>query len=689
MLPGSAPSSALPDVPDLLRFAEALAPGAARLKSVRELHAWLVSLDPSARPEARAAQLIVGVRWLRGRGAVPVREAGRLDEPSPTRRLRLLLEVLALVPWFRMRLAELIASVLAGSSALGLLEVGLPNTRGVGAETADRLARRFLPSVDEAQDLGALLGHLFPHERDAAWLASLPAELVAQVAALLPTGALAASVADCVRLCATRISALGLTADLRARATPGPIGDSAFFRLPRACDALLAAPASDEAAAQVRTLMAACRREKKAVYDHLEDFGVSVDVVYRLEVIACNLDRLETLVPLLAGGELAGAHALLVTLVRTRSRDHSLRDIFSSNARLLARKVIERAGQTGEHYITRTRKEWLGMLASAGGGGVLTTGTIYFKYLVAWGHLPLFVEGLASSTNYALSFLAMQLFGMTLATKQPSMTAAALAGALKQPGATDAERLEPLVTVIARICRSQLAAAIGNLGLVIPASLLFDLVYRQRTGHSFFDAHAAEHTVESLHPLHSGTVPFAALTGVLLWLSSLGAGWLENWIAYRRLPEAIAQHRLGRVLGRGTMRWLAIRLKRGISGIGGNVSLGVLLGMVPVFGKFLGLPLEVRHVTLSTGSLALAASSMGAHEALQHGLAGAAVGILIIGTLNFGVSFACALAVALRAREVQHAGARLFAAVARRFLRSPVEFFFAPAYEAAAPPEQH
>ena len=42
---------------------------------------------------------------------------------------------------------------------------------------------------------------------------------------------------------------------------------------------------------------------------------------------------------------------------------------------------------------------------------------------------------------------------------------------------------------------------------------------------------------------------FAAFTGVLLWLSSIGAGWLENWAVYRRLPEAIAEHRIKRIIG--------------------------------------------------------------------------------------------------------------------------------------------
>src|SRR6185295_6040783 len=107
-------------------------------------------------------------------------------------------------------------------------------------------------------------------------------------------------------------------------------------------------------------------------------------------------------------------------------RDRKLSDIARGNLHLLARKIIERAGHTGEHYITTTRVEYVKMLLSAGGGGVLTTGMAALKYFVAWGHYEPFVEGVLSSTDYAVRFIVMQLLGFTLATKQPSMTAAAL-----------------------------------------------------------------------------------------------------------------------------------------------------------------------------------------------------------------------------------------------------------------------
>jgi site-specific recombinase len=98
-----------------------------------------------------------------------------------------------------------------------------------------------------------------------------------------------------------------------------------------------------------------------------------------------------------------------------------------------------------------------------------------------------------------------------------------------------------------------------------------------------------------------------------------------------------------------------------------------------VFAKFFGLPLDVRHITLSTGSLTLAMSSIGVEGAGTQALVMASIGIAIIGLMNFGVSFALALVVALRARDVPRGErAMLPIAVLRKFLRKPLTFFFPP-----------
>jgi site-specific recombinase len=662
--------------------------GRVKPHDTRALHRLLSTLTDAPALDAAMNALEAAARWLRSGGALIE------SEPAPLVRLRLMVDVLEEIPAWRRALAAQLARACADGDALPALEAGLPNDRGLWPESTDRLARRLLPTAEASRDLGALVSRMFPTMRDAMWLGFVPDDLATRLVKLLGDGASSAGIAppfaplgqatlDVIALVATRTSALGLSREIRARSPEIPLAASPFFLLPRLCDALFSGIGS---AASCRDQIVACRDAVESVRAHLEEFGVSVDVVYRIEVITKNLERLRDLLAVSeaadADAKAAAAFHVLAHIAASRVRDRSVRDMLGTNLHLLARKAIEHAGTTGEHYITATRRQWWKMLASGTGGGVITVGTIVCKYLVLLGHLPLFVEGTFASINYAASFLVMQLLGFTLATKQPSMIAAALAGALHGSGEKAAAQLDDLVTLIQRICRSQIAAALGNVGMVFPTALVFNFIYVRLHGHHFLDEHAAQHTLESFDPLHSGTLFFAAFTGVLLWLSSLGAGWLENWVTYRRLPEAIANHRLGKIVGRGTMRRIARILQHNVAGIGGNIAIGFLLGMTPVIGKFFGIPLEVRHVTLSTGSVALAGMTLG-FGAPHFWAAMAGVGCMLV--LNFGVSFACALFVALRARGANHAGRRLLRAVIVRFVRDPLPFLLPVGRDAAAP----
>ncbi|MFO0617749.1 MAG: hypothetical protein U0414_34465 [Polyangiaceae bacterium] len=456
--------------------------------------------------------------------------------------------------------------------------------------------------------------------------------------------------------------------------------ESPFFRLPRAIDAFLATPRSDlegaeELAQACRSIMTECRAAWSAVLDRLETHGVSVDVVYRLELIDRCLRRIDLLLGLLVPQqpeELAGKAARMLAVgLRERRRDRSLFDIVRTNTRLMARKIIERAGETGEHYITTTRREYLRMLYAAGGGGVLTAGTVMLKTYFTSLKRPPFQEGLLHSVNYAGGFMLMQILGFSLATKQSSVTAAALAGTIKKQG--DASEL---VTMIARVTRSQLAAAFGNVALVIPSCLVVDLVWSKAYGKHFFTEEKAHHFLESISATDANTAWSAALTGVLLWSSSLAAGWLENWAVYRRLPEAIAENRIRLVVGSRVTKWASRVFARNIAGLGGNVTIGLLLGLTPIMGAFLGLPFDIRHITLSTGSLTLSMLSTGTGPFGSHEVTTAMFGILVIGAMNFGVSFTLALIVAMRAREVTFLqAARMFGSLVAGFFKSPLRFF--------------
>jgi len=683
--------------PTVELFGKTVLPRGPSHRAVRRLHELLSALEPGPELARDVERLVQLSGFVRSGPSIPEPEGSEPGERQPLLRLRLLVNALEAFPELAARCSALLGSVLARCAGLGLLaRTGVPADRGLFGETMDRLSRRFLPEPIEVHDLAELAGRMFPAKSDLTWLASVPPSLSGRFAAAVvvhgatdgnPWAPLTRHAEDALALIGTRVGGVGLYDAIRVRSPVVPLRGSPFFQLPQATTLLLAElsaqnpPAVAQAAADCQTLVARCHDTVAAVTQNLEQFGVSVDVVYRLELITKNLERYAALLERLSDGDPTsradGARRLLVRLLQARRKERDLGEIVVGNLHLLARKIIERAGETGEHYITSNRRDYFGMFLSAGGGGVLTAGTAALKFLISAGHFAPFVEGFLASSNYAGTFVTMQFLGFTLATKQPSMTAAALASSMHvSAGQRD---LSGLVTMTARITRSQLAAAAGNIGAVIPTSLAFNAYYQHKTGHPFLDEEGAEHMLASLHPTHSGTVFFAALTGVLLWLSSVAAGWLENWAVYRRLPEAIAQHRIGRYVGRRTTAWASRVFQHNVSGFGGNVAAGFLLGMTPVIGKFLGLPLEVRHVTLSTGALTLAAAERGFGILREPAFHAAVLGIFVVFLMNLTVSFNLALAVALRAREVSWRDrVPMWLSIFITLARSPLQFFFPP-----------
>ena len=347
--------------------------------------------------------------------------------------------------------------------------------------------------------------------------------------------------------------------------------------------------------------------------EHLENYGVSTDLVYQLERARLSLARMESLVEFRSaeGRDPAAVALFVASLIRANAAQTSVRALLAENSVLLARRIVESARRTGEHYITREAPEYRAMVVSAAIGGAVTGLTVAIK-LAATGHgLPPFIEGLVASLNYALSFVLIHFLHGTLATKQPAMTAATMADHLNN--ARERGRMRGFVAEVANLVRSQVAAIVGNLLLVVPAALLVQaLLLVAGFGH-LPDPRARAAATSSSCRSSSATPLYAAFTGVLLWLSALFAGWFENWATYRRVPEAIAQNRtLQRWVGKERAPHIATALERNVAALGGNVSLGFLLGMVPVVALFFGLPLEVRHVTLSTGQLALASWAHGA-----------------------------------------------------------------------------
>jgi site-specific recombinase len=569
---------------------------------------------------------------------------------------------------------------------------GLPTDRGLFTEVSDRFFGHVLPAPREDHELAKLFLRLFPSEREVDRFFSLPSELLGRIAHLTspPEDSdawhpVVESMLGAFCLIGARVQGLGLSENLRVRSQAGPVQHLPFYRLPRVGDSLVLAIRTRDGVPEAVQLwhatLADCHKELRTIVAHLDSRGVNLDVVYALDVIHRSLIRMEAIAAVLTAPvgpqRDASGGSLLREVVHGRIADRSVRALANNSFRLLARKIVEWAGKTGEHYITTNRAEYFQMWRSALGGGLLTVGTAAIKLVVMSGHMPLFVEGFLVGANYAISFVLMQNYHLALATKQPSMTGAALARIIQN--CRGAARNEELFTYVSRIFRSQLAAALGNIVAVCAGSLVLMLLWRHFIGHSFLTDETSWHAVESLNPLRTLTIFYAALTGVILWISSIAGGWIENWAVYHRLPEAIAEHRLGEKLEPETLARISNSFSRNIAGWGGSIVLGFMLGMTPVIGKFFGLPLDVRHVTLSTGMLALGAASLGAAVVGKGALIMGALGIAVTFVLNLTTSFYLALRLALRAQDVTRRDhLHLLRTLWSHFLHSPRDFFIPP-----------
>ena len=109
-----------------------------------------------------------------------------------------------------------------------------------------------------------------------------------------------------------------------------------------------------------------------------------------------------------------------------------------------------------------------------------------------------------------------------------------------------------------------------------------------------------------------------------------------------------------------------------MAGFASNVSLAFLLGMTNPVGMFFGIPIDVRHVTLSTGAMTAACASIGGSVFSQHIFWHAVLGLISMAVLNLAVSFALALTVAVWAKKATAPSRRvIYKELAKRLITAP------------------
>jgi site-specific recombinase len=653
-----------------------------------DLTALLNAADPAAALPERHIWLVRLLEWLR-HGEMAAEGA----TPLPVLRLRQLCQVLERNEEYRQRVQLLLAAFVREADAVTLLaDFGFAPRASFVSELARRLRIKLLPSTPETNNLAELFALLFrPEDED--WIQRIDEPTLNRCLALWPSGPTpwGQTVLDAVTMLCSAVRAAGFSAPLRLRMSRQALRNEPFRQLSSCVDSLHGAldrgdaTAITQHGAYLRALLVECRVAADSVLDHLEEYGVSLHIVFDVDQLKLRTERIELLLEHLLVPQRSPLQAqrLLLACVGSLRATRSVRSLLREESRQLSRQVAERSAETGEHYITRNAQEYRAMLRAACGGGAVIAGTTLAKFALGALGLTAFWGGFWAGVNFAVSFVIVMLMHWTVATKQPAMTAPALAAKLSEVRRATADEpaaVEAFVDEVTHLIRSQMAGIIGNLSLCFPLVLAVQIASQLLAGAPVIGEEQARYVLKSL-TLLGPTALFAAFTGVLLFASSLIAGWVENAFVFHRLHSALRWNPalLSRLGPARAQRW-ADWWRSHISGLAANVSLGLMLGLVPVLLAFFSVPLDVRHVTLSTGQLAAALGALGTDVLRESAFWWCLAAIPVIGLLNLSVSFVLAFRVALRARSIQVGQrAEIYRALLLRLRREPLSFLRPPA----------
>lgn len=571
-------------------------------------------------------------------------------------------------------------------------------------EVRKRIIEKILPVQPSEDTLQFVLNQVFYSSSDPIWLGTIPKQQIDQLYALCAFRSVyhgskdnfaLAEIMYGVEVLVNRISGKAMETDVNKMVPELQNFDSPFIAIQREIadlnERLMASPeryvaSNDLAYKQILLLHKQCEKYVDTAFNNSHKYGISLKVNQSLLRIRQQLDRIKQLLPFFALDSEHDADRktidLGLLLIRYNCHKNNVRKLINESTQLLSYEITQHTAQTGEHYITRTRKEYFKMLRTAAGGGLIVAFLCVFKVLLGKIETSDFGHALLYSMNYSIGFIAIYLFGCTLATKQPAMTASALVSALengkKINGKDDPDKYRNFAVFFARVFRSQFIAFFGNVMFAFPIALL--LIWGID---SVFHYNIAEKKwftlVNDLNPMGSPAIFHAAIAGFFLFISGIIAGSIANRDKHNSVYYRIQEHPiLKKTFGKERTKRFSKFYEKKWAGIISNFWFGVFMGSTASIGIFIGLNLDIRHITFASGNLALGLYGADFQLSMDMIVWGI-IGIGVIGLVNFLVSFALSLILAFRSRSIPFIELRLVAgSIWKHFKQKPLHFFFPP-----------
>ncbi|MBG6109252.1 site-specific recombinase [Flavobacterium sp. CG_9.10] len=568
-------------------------------------------------------------------------------------------------------------------------------------EVKKRIFAKFLPYQPQKNTLEYILNQVFYKSNDSLWINTIQSSQLEELYVLLefksiyettePNSSLS-ELLVAMSLITQRISGRAMETDVLKMVPEFDDFESPFGAFERELLLMEEKIRSSEqhyikrddlSYAQLLVLHKQCEEFVDKAFHNSSKYGISLRVNQNLLKIRQQLIRLKYLIPLLIiekeNDKKTNGIALALQLIKYNCYKNNVRKFIAESTQLISYEITQHTAKTGEHYITETRSEYFKMFRTALGGGLIVGILCVIKVLLSKVEASYFGHAFFYSMNYAFGFIAIYLFGFTLATKQPAMTASALIKALEEgliKQGRDSEKYEAFAILFARVFRSQFIAFVGNVIMAFPISLLGIWLIDYTLDYNIA-ATKWESLLTDLSPIHSLAILHSAIAGVFLFLSGIISGSVANRDKHNQVYFRIAEHPgLKRSLGKVRTLKLAKLYEKRWAGIIANFWFGIFMGSIGSIGLFLGLNLDIRHITFASGNLAL--GLYGANYAVSNSMLFWGIfGIGIIGLVNFMVSFSLSLGLAFRSRAISLFEVKfIVASIWNHFKSRPISFFF-------------
>lgn len=581
-----------------------------------------------------------------------------------------------------------------------LSDAAIINDNHFISELKSRIFDKFLPFQPEKDTLRYVLNQVFYLTTDSFWLQKIPYNQIQELLELLHLKDIFDEVAkestlsevlSALQLLAQRMSGRALENDVIKMVPEFSNLESPFLALEKELNILDTniresnlhyLNSSDLVYKQIILLHIQCNNYIDQAFLNSSKYGISMSVNQSLLRIRQQLERFVEVLSVVivdkSTDKKMKSILLYFKLVKYNCYKTNIRKLFLESTQLVSYEITQHTAKSGQKYATDGYKEYFKMFYAAVGGGVIVGFLCIFKLLLSKLEVSEFNHAFLYSFNYAFGFVLIFLLHYTLATKQPAMTAATIAQTLEEgmkSKENPIDKHKSFAILYASIFRTQFIAFVGNVVFSFPVALALIWLAQYATGTNLATTKSVK-LISDLDPVHSLALFHAAIAGFFLFISGIISGSVSNrnkhyQVAYRIQENPILKQTFGIVRTTKIANWV----DKNWAGVISNMWFGVFLGSMASVGAFLGLNLDIRHITFASGNFAL--GLFGANFVISYiSLFWSLFGIIAIGFINFIVSFTLSLLLAFRSRNIPIT--ELFflnRSIWNYFKKAPLQFF--------------